>query len=248
MTLERHQREWEELAEMDPCWAVLSAPAGKFGRWNEEEFFRTGETTIEQLMATAEALGYPRERGRALDFGCGLGRLTRALAARFERCCGVDISRPMIARAREVHAAVPNLEFAHNPEPNLKLFPDDQFDLIYTTIVLQHQPDEETIHSYIAEFCRILRPGGLLAFQLPSYIPPRLLLQPRPRLYRILRRIGVSQGLLYRHLGLSPGRMRAIPEPEVVAYLESLGARILKVQPDDHAGPGIESRSYFVTK
>jgi SAM-dependent methyltransferase len=181
MTLTRHQREWEELAEMDPFWAVLSAPEGKFGQWDHEEFFRIGEVIIGQLMTTAGELGYPGEREQALDFGCGLGRLTQALAPHFAHATGVDISRPMIARAREFHAAVPNLTFVHNPEPNLRLFPDDQFDLIYTTIVLQHQPDAATIRSYIAEFKRILKPGGLLAFQLPSYIPPRLMLQPRAR-------------------------------------------------------------------
>jgi SAM-dependent methyltransferase len=248
MTLTRHQREWEELAEMDPFWAVLSAPEGKFGRWDAEEFFRIGEAIIGQLLASAAELGYPRERERALDFGCGLGRLTRALAPHFAHCTGVDISRPMIARARDFHAAIRNLAFVHNPEPDLSLFPDHHFDLIYTTIVLQHQPDAATIRAYIGEFKRVLKPGGLLAFQLPSHIPPRLMLQPRARLYRLLRRLGIRQGLLYRHLGLSPGRMSYIPEPQVVAYLESLGANVLKVQPDDHAGPGIESRSYFVTK
>jgi SAM-dependent methyltransferase len=248
MTLKRHQQEWEELGATDPFWTVLSDPARKFGGWEQEEFFRTGEGIIDALMTTAAELGYPAQRGEALDFGCGIGRLTRLLAQHFDRCTGVDISRPMVAKARELNASLPNVEFVINSEPHLRLFPDDRFDLIYTTIVLQHMPERAVIRSYIEEFTRLLKPEGLLAFQLPSYIRPRFMLQGRRRLYGILRRLGLGHRLLLENLNLNPIRMSYIPEREVVAFLEGLGARVLRVQPDDHAGPGIESRSYFVTK
>lgn len=52
-------------------------------------------------MECAATLGHPRERGVALDFGCGVGRLTRALAAFFDRATGVDISSSMIEEAKK---------------------------------------------------------------------------------------------------------------------------------------------------
>ena len=85
------------LAQLQAAlWAILSYSDRKFGAWDREEFFRTGEVEIEELMARAEELGRPVGRASALDFGCGVGRLTRALSAHFESCLGLDISETMV--------------------------------------------------------------------------------------------------------------------------------------------------------
>src|SRR5438034_9687481 len=97
----RHVRDWEELAELDPLWAVLSDPGRSGGRWPIDEFFATGEGEVSGALDVAANLGRPQEFEQALDFGCGLGRLTRALAGRFRRCVGGDVSPRMIVRARE---------------------------------------------------------------------------------------------------------------------------------------------------
>ena len=65
-----------------------------------EEFFATGEAEFAHVSRVAETLGRPGRRGRALDFGCGVGRLTRALGERFESAIGVDISAGMVEQAR----------------------------------------------------------------------------------------------------------------------------------------------------
>ena len=49
------------------------------------------------------ARGLPRARALALDFGCGAGRLSRALAAHFEHVVGVDVSASMIETARALN-------------------------------------------------------------------------------------------------------------------------------------------------
>jgi cyclopropane fatty-acyl-phospholipid synthase-like methyltransferase len=59
--------------------------ARKGRRWTTEEFFATGVTEIAALMAEARGFGLPASRRRALDFGCGLGRLTQALADHCDR-------------------------------------------------------------------------------------------------------------------------------------------------------------------
>lgn len=81
-------------------WAVVSEPTRRFGGWDEREFFATGETEVAEILARGHELGVPRSTHDALEFGCGLGRITRALAARYDRVVGVDISTEMLERAR----------------------------------------------------------------------------------------------------------------------------------------------------
>ena len=78
MSLAAQRRDWDELAELDPYWAICTTPGKRFGGWDTDEFFATGEREIGAVLAEAEPLGVPGARGEALDFGCGLGRLTRA--------------------------------------------------------------------------------------------------------------------------------------------------------------------------
>lgn len=244
----RHKQDWNELGEMDPLWAILSDPAGQYGGWQLDEFFDTGEHAVARLMARAEELGYPKRREMALDFGCGVGRLTRALATRFGHCYGVDISPSMIAQARELHTDIDNLTFTEISEESLSEFQNDTFDLICTFLVLQHVPTRAGIESYLAEFVRTLKPDGLLAFQLITHIPFRYRLQPGRRLYAILRNLGLNQRVLYERLGLTPIRMTYVPEEEIRTLLKSLKARILDVLVDESSEPSIHSRTFYATK
>jgi len=57
-------------------------------------------TDVATEFAYIESLGVEPSGGRALDFGCGLGRLTQPLAERFDEAVGVDIAASMIEGAR----------------------------------------------------------------------------------------------------------------------------------------------------
>lgn len=116
MPLNSHKRDWEDLGKVDPLWAILSSPEKKFGNWNIDDFFVTGTIEIDKAMACAAKLGHPAGREVALDFGCGVGRLTRALARHFRHCHGVDISESMLARARELNASFSNSTVPHHRE------------------------------------------------------------------------------------------------------------------------------------
>src|SRR5205809_501859 len=85
MSLRKQKRDWNDLADLDPLWAILSHKNKKF-RWDLNEFFSTGQTEIDKTIKIAEQLDYPRDWDLALDFGCGVGRLTRALAKNFQEC------------------------------------------------------------------------------------------------------------------------------------------------------------------
>jgi ubiquinone/menaquinone biosynthesis C-methylase UbiE len=48
-------------------------------------------------------------------------------------------------------------------------FPSDQFDLIYSASVLEHIHDLE---KSLLEMARVLRPGGMMIHEFPSYFAP----------------------------------------------------------------------------
>lgn len=248
MSLMQLKQEWEDLAQMDPFWAILTFPDRKFGRWKVDEFFQTGELEIQQVMKSARPLGRPSGNESVLDFGCGVGRLTRALASYFEKAYGVDISENMLARAQELNQSIRNCEFILNTENHLEIFADNTFDMVYTNKVLQHISSRKIIRDYLAEFLRVLKRGGLLVFQLLSYIPVRNRIQARRRMYSWLRAIGVRERVLYEKIGLHPLCANYISQEDVIFYLRALGGRILLVQPDPNLTPSIQSRHYYVTK
>jgi ubiquinone/menaquinone biosynthesis C-methylase UbiE len=243
---ERQRRDWEDLAAEDLYWSILSDPDKRFEDQNPDLFLASGRAEIDTVLERASDFGLPHARGSALDFGCGAGRLTRALAGLFQEAVGIDISARMIDEARSLNRGCTNCTFEVNVEPHLRMFGDASFDAVYSSIVLQHVADEKLIHVYLGELVRVLRPGGLLAFQLPSRIPLRNKLQPRRRVYGALRRLGVPRRVLFRQLRLQPIAMQAVPAESVTRTLERSGAVVLTVDSLTVAGGGVSS-TYFAT-
>ena len=62
MSLEKHKKSWEELANMDPYWAIVTEKNRQYGKWKVEEFFQTGEYQIQTVMKSLSDLGYPKKR------------------------------------------------------------------------------------------------------------------------------------------------------------------------------------------
>src|SRR3954469_20911993 len=103
-SLKEVQRNWEILAQTDPMWAALMDPEKENGGWDAADFFAAGEAEIQTVVDHLSGLGlHPAFTGEALDFGCGIGRLTQALARRFSSSWGVDISPTMISLARQAN-------------------------------------------------------------------------------------------------------------------------------------------------
>jgi SAM-dependent methyltransferase len=72
----------------------------------------------------------------------------------------------MIAKANDLNKNPAKVSFKVN-ENTVTAFKKGSFSFIYTTIVLQHIPYPQQVE-YIAEFCRLLKPGGVLVFQIPT--------------------------------------------------------------------------------
>lgn len=167
MDLRELQRHWDTFGRVDPFWAILTDPSRRGNRWDPEAFFATGREEIAAHMADANRLGVPAGRGRALDFGCGAGRLTQALGDHFDRVVGVDVAPSMVALARQHNRLGDRCTYVVNDAPDLRVLGDAPFDLIYTGRVLQHiEPRYST--AYMREFVRLLAPGGYLSFDVPS--------------------------------------------------------------------------------
>jgi arabinofuranan 3-O-arabinosyltransferase len=232
-------RAWRTLSEDDPLWAICVAPEARGGRWDDAAFYASGAAEVEAALARAGELGLTASGARALDFGCGAGRLTRALAARFELVVGVDIAPAMLDLARRDNPVATRCEFLLNPRPDLALFGDGEFDLVYSSVVLQHLPPG-LIRGYLAEFARVLRPGGSLVIQLPTR--PRLTL--RGLIYRCLP--FVVLGLIQRRLlGYpAPMRMHGMAERRVRRLLSAHGVDVVAADPTTYH-PDWRERRYF---
>ena len=231
---------WDSYAREDALWSILTAPGKEGGRWDLDEFFDTGASEIAAITTMLDRLGLPPERSRALDFGCGVGRLTRALGSRFDRVIGVDVSAEMIAHARRLNEGRENLEWIHNPHHGIPDIGDASIDLIYTRFVLQHVPTSAAL-GYLAEFARVLAPRGLLVFQYPC---GNIELQERSDPIRVaLRRVrAILRPPPPRPLIME---MHGHPLPGVIDQLQRSGLRVHAILDDSGSAPPDEAYMYI---
>ncbi len=157
------QAAWDIFARHQPYYHVLSDPT----MWDpsvegEARFWQAGEEDVERLKSFADLKGIAN---RAVDFGCGLGRLTRALGKTARQRIGLDISPEMIEKARALNASFPDIEF--------RVIRDDSWpverascDLAVSLLVLQHLSSDRLIAHSIQEISRVLSPGGRAVFQM----------------------------------------------------------------------------------
>jgi ubiquinone/menaquinone biosynthesis C-methylase UbiE len=258
MDLRDLQNNWDTLGKEDPLWAILSLEGKKGNKWDLVEFFRLGEEEIREVMQYVSGLNLGSARHDALDFGCGVGRLTRPLANYFSNVTGIDIAPSMIARARTLDRDE-RCRFVLNEHADLSLFSDNSFDFIYSNLVLQHmQPEYST--AYIREFCRVLRPGGVAIFQVPSkgkspvpsrswkdvirpLIPPRILAFYRHRPGRLSpAQSPPAEGTRVR------SEMHPVAKDQVIELVETSDCRLVEAIENEASGPNFESWRYCVVK
>jgi len=254
MEMQELRRHWDGMGKEDPLWAILTVPGKAGRRWNPEEFFATGRQEVDAVFQWIGALGIKVNRGRALDFGCGVGRLTQALADRFDSTHGVDIASSMIALAEQYNRFGDRCKYHLNEQDDLSLFADGSFDFVLTLICLQHM-EPRYARGYLAEFARILAPGGVLCFQLPATMT--LVTRLRRALGAATRRLGL--GLLLRpvlrilqkqegELSEYVMEMYARPPLEVIAYLESIGFLVKSAERDHLTGNDFVSYRYVAVR
>lgn len=160
--LRRLRSDWDKLGASDPLWAVYVTKSARHGGWDLEEFLATGRREVHDSWNRFEDVTgrSPAPDSIVVDFGCGVGRLSTALAERAACVIGIDISESMLRAAREV---IPRdlggrIWLVASSSASLPLG-DRTADLVYTSLVLQHMPAHLAL-GYIRDFMRVLKPGG----------------------------------------------------------------------------------------
>ena len=155
--------DWNARAREDANYYVA------FGRRGQEfeEFVATGADVVRSLVRELKRLPAVKTRRarRALEIGCGPGRLMLPMCVHFGEIHGVDVSDEMVARARANLKGIPHAHVHAGSGADLAQFADDCFDFVYSYAVFQHIPSHDVIWSYLQEAWRVMKPRAILRFQ-----------------------------------------------------------------------------------
>ena len=218
--------DWRELGATQPYWGVLTHPDYRTENLtpaNLEAFYASGAEYIGDIVRRLKAATGKRAGGRALDFGCGTGRLAEAMTAYAQQVTGFDISPGMLAEARKRGGKATYVE----------TLPDGPFDWINSFIVLQHIPPARGL-ALIEDLLARLAPGGVVSLHVTVWREPHLqepsasglkrLLRPLTRRWRLAR---LPKGAI---------RMYDYDLSQVVERLNRAGIGELTLAPTDHGG------------
>jgi len=152
--------DWNARARSDAYYYAIT------GRRHQDsaEFLASADLVFPALQSGLSRLRTEGPR-RALEIGCGPGRLMLPMSRFFDEIHGVDVSDEMLALARQNLRDVPNARLARNSGSDLAAFPSRYFDFVYSYAVFQHIPSVEVVSRYLEESVRVLKPGGVLCCQ-----------------------------------------------------------------------------------
>ena len=157
------KRGWDQRAREDARWYINTLHRAQ----SEEEFDASGQHEVQsQVVEGLDILTGGRDpRGlRLLEIGCGIGRMTRHLAALFGEVYAVDVSGEMIQQAQTRLQDCANVRLFETSGADFALFPDQSFDVIFSAYVFQHVPSADIIRANIVDAFRVLKPGGVFKF------------------------------------------------------------------------------------
>ena len=166
---QRMRDDWNERAREDAHYYVA------FGsKEQDQEGF---ESTAAEVVGAIEweLKRFPRNANRrswrALEIGCGPGRLIKPLSRSFGEIHGVDVSDEMVRIAQDRLRGIPHAHVHATNGASLNLFADESFDVVYSYAVFQHIPSRDVVLEYMRETRRVLKPGGIFRGQFNG-VPP----------------------------------------------------------------------------
>ena len=219
--VEHVEATWSRLGETEPHWSVLTDPRFKAERFaeNHAEYRASGQGDEASLKEAAIRVGIDLSRYLVcLELGCGTGRVTEWLAKRFASVIAVDISRSHLEAARSALSGLSNVTLLNISRIN-QLTTLPAFDVLYSRIVLQHNPPP-VISAILRHLLGALNPGGIAFIQLPVWIDGYK--------FRVADYLaGISQG---------PMEMHAFPQRELLTIIQEAQCRVRELR-EDMLGP-----------
>lgn len=178
---------WDERARENALYFVDNEVG--YDDPDTEAFWQRGEDVVERILSLVGlAIGADES---VLDIGCGVGRLTRPLAARARHVYAIDVSREMLSLAEQYNPDLRNVTWLHGDGRGLGVIRSASVDGCFSHVVFQHIPDPALTLEYVREMGRVLRAGGWTLFQVST----------DPKVHR-----GPRQGLRTRLKDLVAGR------------------------------------------
>ena len=172
LILKHIENVWMQLGATEPHWSVVSTADFKATkiRENIDRFNESGRAEVNNLKRLLKRVGVDASHVRtAVEYGCGVGRVTRWLATLFPNVIGIDVSESHLGLAREYFSqeGVGNVITKKiSSLDEIKSLPTYEF--LYSKIVLQHNPPP-VIHKILDTLSAQLAEGGIGVVQIPTY-------------------------------------------------------------------------------
>lgn len=218
------ERVWTQLGDSEPHWSVISAE--RF-RQNEldahrNEFYDSGRGDVHTFNAFLARNGVGASGlHKVLEYGCGLGRVTRFLAAQFAAVEAFDISPSHLRQAEEYlqRSGLQNVALKRVRALN-DIGTAVDLDAVFCVIVLQHNPPP-VIVAVLQRLLARLRPGGVAYFQVPTHATD----------YRFRLDDYLAHGLAANHV-----EMHYVPQRRIFEIAHQAQCQVLEVREDDWVG------------
>lgn len=168
-------QDWEQWGKSNPYFGVISDPkflGSSLTTEVKQEFFNSGKSHADELFRVIDSLlGQNFKPESSLDFGCGVGRITQALAAHTDSVLGVDVSLSMLKEA-EVNLPTGLKSKVTFKDAEEELRSGKQYDLVHSYIVLQHIPKAEG-YKITRQLLTKISPGGVAAlhYTFAAHVP-----------------------------------------------------------------------------
>lgn len=220
---------WEHFARADAEYHILTDRPSHGGAEAMERFFATGRQQAATILTEADP--WLSGHGKAIEIGCGTGRLTIPMADRFDRMVGVDIAPTMLAKlqANAERFNIPNIQGVH-VETGWEA--DGDADFLYSWLVLQHIDTAETVSRLVGRAAAALAPTGVAHLQFDS--------RPSTLLYRL--RSHLPDSVLPHAWRKGLRRVRRSPEALTALFTEA-GLTVLR-----EYRPGTALHSFLLKK
>jgi 2-polyprenyl-3-methyl-5-hydroxy-6-metoxy-1,4-benzoquinol methylase len=219
---DRLRRQWGELGRSEPFWSVLTHDQYRTANLDAAAMARFYDTGAEHAALVELFCSRNRaeiRRGICVELGCGVGRVTKHLASRFETVIAIDISEGALRECR----AMAEREGLANIDCRLLTAPDElarlgRLDFFYSVITLQHS--QPPVQAYILDILlsKLKRGGGFL-FQTQTYYPG----------YRFVAEEHLASAV-------ETMDMHSLPMHEVLRRIAAHGHAILEVTEDMWTG------------